>query len=349
MRNPKRTARTASSLMIGVGLVGLHHDLRRFGQDIDRRLARARVHRTHIVRPVASTTRPGSAPIWPTTLRATPGVDAVAPGSHDPAVVDGSATDAFFAFDATTIDELFALGTVEGDLDALGADGIAVSADEATDKGWTHRHDRARDVPERRHHASSSRPIYDGRHRLGGHAVRRPRRVPGQRRRRARLPDLRVAATSPRSKRSPAAMPRPTCSTRTRFIDSVNAEIDTMLGLFYALLALAIVIALLGIANTLALSIFERTRELGLLRAVGMARSQVRSTVRWESIMIAVFGTTLGLGSRDLLRMGDGAGTGRPGHRHAHRAGRQPGRGGGDRRRRRSGRCGACLPAGPPS
>ena len=79
------------------------------------------------------------------------------------------------------------------------------------------------------------------------------------------------------------------------FLDVVSAEIDTMLGLFYALLLLAVVIALLGIANTLALSIFERTRELGLLRAVGMGRSQLRSTVRWESIIIAVFGTTLGL------------------------------------------------------
>ena len=62
------------------------------------------------------------------------------------------------------------------------------------------------------------------------------------------------------------------------------------------MLALAILIALLGIANTLALSIFERTRELGLLRAVGMARPQVRSIIRWESIMIALFGTVLGLG-----------------------------------------------------
>ena len=79
------------------------------------------------------------------------------------------------------------------------------------------------------------------------------------------------------------------------FLGVVSGEIDTMLGLFYALLALAVVIALLGIANTLALSIFERTRELGLLRAVGMARSQVRATIRWESIIIAVFGTTLGL------------------------------------------------------
>jgi putative ABC transport system permease protein len=68
-----------------------------------------------------------------------------------------------------------------------------------------------------------------------------------------------------------------------------------MLALVYALLALAIVIALLGIGNTLALSIFERTRELGLLRAVGMTRSQLRSTIRWESVIIALQGTFLGL------------------------------------------------------
>jgi putative ABC transport system permease protein len=69
-----------------------------------------------------------------------------------------------------------------------------------------------------------------------------------------------------------------------------------MLALIYALLGLAIVIALLGIGNTLALSIFERTREIGLLRAVGMTRSQLRSAIRWESVIIALQGTVLGLG-----------------------------------------------------
>ena len=74
-----------------------------------------------------------------------------------------------------------------------------------------------------------------------------------------------------------------------------QTSIDQLLGLIYALLGLAILIALLGIANTLALSILERTRELGLLRAVGMTRSQLRSTIRWESVIIALQGTLLGL------------------------------------------------------
>jgi putative ABC transport system permease protein len=57
-----------------------------------------------------------------------------------------------------------------------------------------------------------------------------------------------------------------------------------------------VVIAVIGIINTLALSVFERTRELGLLRAVGMGRRQVRRMIRWESIIIAVLGAVLGLG-----------------------------------------------------
>jgi putative ABC transport system permease protein len=69
-----------------------------------------------------------------------------------------------------------------------------------------------------------------------------------------------------------------------------------MLGLIYVMLALAIMIALMGIANTISLSVHERTRELGLLRAVGQTRGQLRSMVRWESVVIATFGTLGGLG-----------------------------------------------------
>jgi len=82
---------------------------------------------------------------------------------------------------------------------------------------------------------------------------------------------------------------------RTGFKEDQTEPVNQILGLIYALLALAVVIALLGIGNTLALSILERTRELGLLRSVGMTRSQLRSTIRWESVIIALQGTLLGL------------------------------------------------------
>jgi len=71
--------------------------------------------------------------------------------------------------------------------------------------------------------------------------------------------------------------------------------LNRLLALVYALLGLAIIIALMGITNTLALSITERVREVGLLRAVGMTRGQLRSAIRWESVIIALQGTALGL------------------------------------------------------
>ena len=74
-----------------------------------------------------------------------------------------------------------------------------------------------------------------------------------------------------------------------------SAGINALLGLVYVLLLLAVIIALLGIVNTLALSILERTQELGLMRAVGMSRRQTRSIIRWESVITALLGTFLGL------------------------------------------------------
>ena len=96
----------------------------------------------------------------------------------------------------------------------------------------------------------------------------------------------------------------PVAQTRTEYIDSLGSEIDQMLFFVYGMLALAVVIALMGIANTLSLSIHERTRELGLLRAVGQTRREVRSTVRWESVIVAIFGTLGGVGLGTFLGWG---------------------------------------------
>ncbi|WP_225839504.1 ABC transporter permease [Streptomyces sp. NK08204] len=78
--------------------------------------------------------------------------------------------------------------------------------------------------------------------------------------------------------------------------DLVHDQIAVLLFLVYALLGLAIIIAVLGVVNTLALSVVERTREIGLLRAIGLGRRQLRRMIRLESVVIAVFGAVLGLG-----------------------------------------------------
>ena len=82
---------------------------------------------------------------------------------------------------------------------------------------------------------------------------------------------------------------------RQEFPASQQAQIDQILVTVNALLLLAVVIAVLGIANTLALSVFERTRELGLLRAVGMSRRQTRRMVRWEAAIVSLFGAVVGV------------------------------------------------------
>lgn len=78
-------------------------------------------------------------------------------------------------------------------------------------------------------------------------------------------------------------------------ITQTETQINQLLALFSALLGLAVIIAVVGIANTLALTTVERTREIGLLRAVGMERRQLRRMIRWEAVMTAVFGTILGI------------------------------------------------------
>ena len=82
---------------------------------------------------------------------------------------------------------------------------------------------------------------------------------------------------------------------RNEFIDSQSGQVNLILGLIYGLLALSVVIAIVGIVITLLLSVFERQREIGLLRAVGMTRSQVRTTVRWESVITSMFGAVVGV------------------------------------------------------
>jgi putative ABC transport system permease protein len=77
--------------------------------------------------------------------------------------------------------------------------------------------------------------------------------------------------------------------------DSIGEELNSLLGIVYGLLALSVIVSLFGIVNTLALSIHERTRELGLLRAVGSSRSQVRRVVRYESVITTLIGAVLGI------------------------------------------------------
>ncbi|MFE9137147.1 ABC transporter permease [Streptomyces sp. NPDC007355] len=93
-----------------------------------------------------------------------------------------------------------------------------------------------------------------------------------------------------------APYPQYKVSNQADYKEELKDQVGQLLNIVYGLLALAIVVAVLGVVNTLALSVVERTREIGLMRAIGLSRRQLRRMIRLESVVIALFGALLGLG-----------------------------------------------------
>ena len=103
-------------------------------------------------------------------------------------------------------------------------------------------------------------------------------------------------ASRPALEKALAAFPDVKLQSKSEFQTDQSAWVDQILGIFYVLLGLAVIVSLFGIVNTLALSVLERTRELGMLRAIGMSRRQVRRMIRHESVVTALIGAVLGIG-----------------------------------------------------
>src|SRR4051794_36444629 len=91
------------------------------------------------------------------------------------------------------------------------------------------------------------------------------------------------------------AFPNAKVATRQKFIDNQISGLKSVLNILYVLLALSVVVSLFGIVNTLVLTVFERTREIGMLRAIGMTRWQVRRMIGHESVITALIGGFLGI------------------------------------------------------
>jgi ABC-type antimicrobial peptide transport system permease subunit len=91
------------------------------------------------------------------------------------------------------------------------------------------------------------------------------------------------------------AFPNAKAATREKFIDNQISGLNSVLNILYVLLALSVIVSLFGIVNTLVLTVFERTREIGMLRAIGMTRRQVRRMIRHESVITALIGAAIGI------------------------------------------------------
>ncbi len=298
VRNPKRTSATAAALMIGVSLVAF---IAIFGSSTKKSLtADADKTFTSDFR-VDTGSFAALSPDLAKRLGRLPEVEAASGVRDNMAEVDGAVSN-LVAVDPASYGRIVDLGITKGRLEDLGTDGIAVLDTVARAKGWSVGEDvrvRFAETGERRLTLAAifsdrqavgssyllSLPAYDA-----NFTDRLDSRVLVNRARGVSLGAARAAL-----ERVTADYPTARLQDQAEYKRALSAQADKDLGLLYALLALAVLIALLGITNTLALSVFERTRELGLLRAIGMARRQVRAIVRWESVIIALFGTGLGL------------------------------------------------------
>ena len=299
MRNPKRTAASASALMIGVGVVGL---ITIFVSSAKASMDAAvdRAFTGDIVVDSGGGTFGGVDPGLARRVNGLPEVDSAAGLRQGVAQVAGSAV-LLQSTDPRTAVELMKVDPISGSPTALGRDSIGVYKDVAEQKGLR-LGDQVPVVFKDSGTRSLRLALIYGENRQAGNYLLGTQAYEANFTNRldSKVLVKRAAGVSPAAalaavKQVAQAYPGANVLDRAQFKAEQTKFLDQLLRLVYALLGLAILIALLGIANTLALSIFERTRELGLLRAVGMTRSQLRSAIRWESVIIALQGTALGL------------------------------------------------------
>ncbi|WP_316751305.1 ABC transporter permease [Streptomyces herbicida] len=302
LRSPRRTAATASALMIGVAVVSLFTV---FGASLkatmDQTVSRSFAGDVAVSTPSFGAGGSGLSPELAPAVQRLPEVDTAVGLGRGVAQVDGEGR-ALTVTDPAALARSFDLGTVRGDLRGLGADGIAVTRKEADRQGLRTGDSARLTFTDGTTENFTVRAVYGQSELAGDYVITRAAWAPHRTQDSDRLvavsfkDGVSTAAGRAAVEKVAARYGNPQVQTRDEYAQSSAGGIDMMLTLVYALLALAVFIALLGIANTLTLAVHERTRELGLLRAVGQTRSQLRAMVRWESVLVAAFGTAGGLG-----------------------------------------------------
>ena len=297
MRNPRRTAATASALMIGLGLVVF---VAVFGASakasttaiLDRTL------RADFI--LTSPTFAGFSTAAAEDMRAVPGVETVSQVRQAEVHINDGTT-FITGLDPATFDEVSEAGVLEGSLDDLRPATIAVHEEPAADNGWTVGDTITVEWPATGEVDLEIAAIYEENGLIGDYATSLETYDANVAQRLDVFVLIKAAegadVAAVRSDLEEALAPYPNIEVQDQaeFREKYATFLNQVLNLVTALLVFAVIIALFGVMNTLYLSIYERTRELGLLRAVGLTRRQTRSMVRWEAVIIAVMGALFGV------------------------------------------------------
>jgi putative ABC transport system permease protein len=302
-RNPKRTAATTSAVMIAVALVGfiaiVGESFRVATIDaIDRAVLGDFVVNSNDVG------FGGVSPMLTSQLNESDVVQAAAGLRVGVGTADGAST-LFLGIDPARMQQVIKIEVTSGSLDALGLDGVAISKKTADDD-----HLGVGDTI-RAHFLTGGdaqlvvRGVFDTELLQGNNGLLISQELFEQVFPAAAQIDLQVyvklkpdvepAAAKAALQPVVAQFPPAQLQDLTEFKKARTEPIQRFVTFIWALLLMAVLISAVGILNTLLLSVFERTRELGLLRAAGMSRRQVRSSVDWEAVIISIMGTLLGL------------------------------------------------------
>ena len=297
MRNPRRTASTAAALMIGLALVTFVSIFAASikastTETLDRTIAADYILQNDTFTPFS--------PDLATRLADQPELAAVV-GVRLGAFKLNGATKQLIGIDPAAYDRVVKTEVLSGSIADLQSGGLAVKEDVAEANGWTVGERVALQFPRGGTQQVTVKAIYKDNSVNGDYLLS----LADYERFYADQADSQILVqaapgTDPAASRAAidrvlVDFPNVTVRDQAEYKAETARQIDQVVNLFYALLALAVVIALFGIVNTLGLSIFERIRELGLLRAIGATRRQVRSMIRWEAVIIAVLGAVLGL------------------------------------------------------
>jgi len=303
LRHPRRTAATASALMVGVAVAAMFTVI---GASLKASAAHG-VDTTLTADLVVDQAGYGGnaglagfSPRLAAGLGRLPAVGVAAGVSRGSVLLDGQAQ-TIAAADPGRIGAVLNLGVTAGSLGAVDAGSFAVSAKAAADQHWRVGSTVPVVYPDGARGDLRVAAVFDHPDITGDYLFAAAGWGPhaGQAIDSTILIKLKPGAALARARAevtaATAAAGQPRVQDPAQYRASATSGVNTVLGLVYVMLALAIVIALMGVANTLSLSIHERTRELGLLRALGQRRAQARGMIRWESVIIAVFGTVGGV------------------------------------------------------
>jgi putative ABC transport system permease protein len=297
MRNPRRTASTAAALMIGLGLVGF---VTIFASSLNASTTQALEQTLRADFILTSSSFAPFSPEVAARAQQVPGAAAVSEIRQVPFRIDGS--DAFVnAVDPATIEQVTDLGVSEGSVASLGRGDILVYRQRAEEHGWAVGDRVTVEFPATGTTRLTIGGIYDENRLVNDYVISLATYAEHYS---EALDSFVLVTVAPgrdvaQVQQGLEAAVKPFANidvqNQAQFRQKQANLVNSVLRLVTVLLALAVLIAFVGIVNTLSLSIYERTREIGLLRAVGTTRRQVRTMVRREAVIVAVIGAALGV------------------------------------------------------